>query len=149
MLYLVALTVVMTAFATGRSAPTSGRSSGLFPSARLDDADHLTRLDGLPSRDREVGDDAVAVRADLVLHLHRLDDAEDLPGRHVVALGDRTSSTVPCIGLTTASRAAAEPCPAAARSPPAASEAGEGRFGHEHADVEAAAVELHGDASFP
>src|SRR5207244_3866805 len=53
-----------------------------------DHADHLPRPDGLTRRYRELGDDAVAVGADLVLHLHRLDDAEDLAGPDLASVGD-------------------------------------------------------------
>src|SRR5207247_2362128 len=50
------------------------------------DADDLTRLDGLAGSDRKARDVAVAVRVHLVLHLHRLDDAENLSGSDGLAL---------------------------------------------------------------
>src|SRR5215210_3770237 len=45
-----------------------------------DDADDLSALDRIGRRDRQIGDRPIAMRADLVLHLHRLDDAENLSG---------------------------------------------------------------------
>src|SRR5206468_5168243 len=42
-----------------------------------DDADHLAGRHRLPGRDRETGDRAGLRGAHLVLHLHRLDDADD------------------------------------------------------------------------
>ena len=56
------------------------------------------------------------VRGELVLHLHRLDDADHGAGLDLVAPPPRrTLSTVPCIGLTTESRPA-PPRPEASRS---------------------------------
>src|SRR5690242_15362939 len=52
------------------------------------DADHLTRLHRLPLRDRELADTAGPMRMDLVLHLHRLDDADHLAGLYLVTLVD-------------------------------------------------------------
>src|SRR3954467_4316837 len=43
-------------------------------------ADHLPVPYGLPTLDRQLAHDAPAVGGDLVLHLHRLDDAEHLSG---------------------------------------------------------------------
>ena len=43
---------------------------------------------GSPGSDRQAAHDAVAGRGDLVLHLHRLDDADDLAGGDAVTLGD-------------------------------------------------------------
>src|SRR5215211_133960 len=50
-----------------------------------DHADDLTGIDRLPGGDGEVGHDAGSVRCDLVLHLHRLDDADDLARLDFVA----------------------------------------------------------------
>src|SRR5919106_6254412 len=57
-------------------------------SVGCDDADDLTRLDRLARGNGELCDTTGAVRAHLFLHLHRLDDAENLTGIDVVALGD-------------------------------------------------------------
>src|SRR5207248_3909108 len=59
--------------------------------AALGGADHADRLaarDGLAGRDRQLRHDACAMRVDLVLHLHRLDDAEELPRLDFVAVRD-------------------------------------------------------------
>src|SRR4051794_30472742 len=79
----------------------------------------------------------------LVLHLHRLDDADDLAGRHLISLRDldredgalhRTDH-----GVLAAGAAAAGALALAA----AARELGERRLGPEHADFEALAVDFH------
>ena len=44
---------------------------------------------GSPGRNAQLGDHAVSVGDDLVLHLHRLDDADELAGRDRVAFRDR------------------------------------------------------------
>ena len=51
----------------------------------LDDADDVAERDLLPGRDVQLGDDAVAMRDELVLHLHRLDDADELARPHLAA----------------------------------------------------------------
>src|SRR5262249_56921795 len=56
-------------------------------SVQADEAVALAGLDGLPGRDRQLADAAAAMRVPLVLHLHRLDDADPLPGLPLVALG--------------------------------------------------------------
>src|SRR5918994_6610193 len=58
------------------------------PLLTLDDADDLAGLHRLPGLHGELGDPARPVRGDLVLHLHRLDDAEHLAGLDLVAVGD-------------------------------------------------------------
>ena len=67
----------------GRSARTRARSR-----ASDDRADRLAGRDRLADRHREAVDRAGAVRRDLVLHLHRLDDAEHLADLDDVAVGD-------------------------------------------------------------
>src|SRR6266480_3136781 len=52
-----------------------------------DHAHDLAGRDGLARLDGQLGDDAVAVGRDLVLHLHRLDDADHLAGANLVAVG--------------------------------------------------------------
>src|SRR5207344_1365408 len=89
-------------------APT--RRSGLFSSASLSSywfagfyarrqaggllvglarADDLTRRDGLAGLDGEAADGAGTVRVYLVLHLHRLDDADHTARLDLVTVGDR------------------------------------------------------------
>ena len=80
-----------------------------------DEADHLPARDRVPGCDRQAGDPPGAVGDDLVLHLHRLDDADDLPVSISSPSATSTFSTVPCIGVTTASLPA-PPGPWAARS---------------------------------
>ena len=46
-------------------------------SSARDDADHLTGRDRLPRSDRKLGDGSRAMCVHLVLHLHRLDDADE------------------------------------------------------------------------
>ena len=82
----------------------------------LDDrADRLADRDRLQRGDRELGDRSGAVGGHLVLHLHRLDDAHDLARLDASPSATFTSSTVPCIGLTTESEPPAAPA-AATRS---------------------------------
>src|SRR6266566_10132061 len=50
------------------------------------DADDLARLDRLAGGDGQLAHGACAVRMHLVLHLHRLDDADDLARFDLVAL---------------------------------------------------------------
>ncbi len=116
-----------------------GASSG-----GCDDADQLAVRDALPRRDAELGDDAVARRGDLVLHLHRLDHADHLARRRPDRRPRRaTLRTVPCIGLATAP----EPLRAAGRAalPAAPPERRPRRLGRVEAHVEGAAVDLDRD----
>ena len=69
-----------------------------------------------PTATRELAHDAGAVRADLVLHLHRLDDHEHLARLDGSPSPTSTRSTVPCIGLATSSPPGPRPCAARARS---------------------------------
>src|SRR3954469_12421676 len=55
---------------------------------RLDDGDRGARLDRVALLDGERGDPARLVGGDLVLHLHRLDDADELALLDGLALGD-------------------------------------------------------------
>ena len=50
---------------------------------------HLAGRDRLAGLDGEAPDGAGAVRVHLVLHLHRLDDADHPTGLDLVAVGDR------------------------------------------------------------
>ena len=81
------------------------------------DADHLAGRDRLAGGDRQLGDAAGAVRVHLVLHLHRLDDAEDLarprPRRR---RRPRRRAPCPASGDTTASSPAPPAPPPRARS---------------------------------
>ena len=83
--YLLALTAVTAGFATWALPATSARSSGV---ERDDPADHLAARDRLARCHRQLLDDAGAEGVHLVLHLHRLDDAEHAARLHLVALGD-------------------------------------------------------------
>src|SRR5215472_3504020 len=53
--------------------------------ALFEDHEGLAELDGAAILDEDAGEPAGARRADLVHHLHRLDDEDDLPLRDVVA----------------------------------------------------------------
>src|SRR5262249_48583110 len=56
--------------------------------AVADDADDLAAEHAAARRHRQLRDDARAVCGHLVLHLHRLDDADDAAGRNLVAVAD-------------------------------------------------------------
>src|SRR5581483_4959003 len=62
---------------------------GLRPLLGRDLADDLTGRDRLSRLDGEVPDRAGAVRVHLVLHLHRLDDADHLTRSDFVSFGHR------------------------------------------------------------
>src|SRR5438128_10722219 len=106
------------------------------------DANHLADRDRLARGDGQLGDAAGAMRVHFILHLPRLDDAEDLARHHLVALCnlDREHSAL----HRTHDRIA--PCargPAAAHSfATAPTQLGEGRLGTEDAHLEAASVYL-------
>src|ERR1700749_3763347 len=55
---------------------------------RLEGEQHLAELDGRRVLDVDRADDGLDVRLHLVHELHRLEDAQRLPGRHDVALFD-------------------------------------------------------------
>ena len=89
-------------------------------------------------------DDAVARRGDLVLHLHRLDDADHLARpRRPRRPRPATLSTVPCMGLPTAPEPA--PPPAARALAASAPERCPRRLGRVQAHVERTAVDLDRD----
>src|SRR4051812_14584761 len=86
----IQLSILLAVAPSGSPIPaeTSAQSGLRLVAILRDDADHLSRVHGLARGDREVGDDPVAVRGDLVLHLHRLDDADDLARFDLVPVGD-------------------------------------------------------------
>src|SRR5882762_3202961 len=71
-----------------RLCPTRLRRFCAESSLGRHDADHLAGLDRLASCDRELADGARTVRMHLVLHLHRLDDADDLSRLDLIAFCD-------------------------------------------------------------
>src|SRR5215211_8907045 len=106
------------------------------------DADHLPCRDLRAGRDGELADRPVPVRSDLVLHLHGLDDADHLPGLHLVTL--RNLDCQHRALHRAHHRLLRRPMMStAARSLPTASgEIGVGRLPLEQLDAVAAAVEL-------
>src|SRR5215213_4282806 len=56
-----------------------------FPTARIDQHQALVILDGIAVADQDLGHDAAIVAGDLVHHLHRLDDPDDLAALDAVA----------------------------------------------------------------
>src|SRR5919199_1876788 len=63
------------------------------PVQRLELEEQLPELDGLGVLDRDRADDALHVGLHLVHELHRLEDAQRLPGRDGVALHDERRRT--------------------------------------------------------
>ena len=130
------------------SSARPSEQSGLAVAANRyasDHAEELAGLHGVAGRDREPAHRPVAVRADLVLHLHRLDHAEDDgPPSTSSPSATSTARTVPCIGLTTAS---VPRCRSRARLAVAAApgELGVRRLGLDQGHVEAAALDLDAD----
>src|SRR4051812_26188048 len=86
----IQLSILLAVAPSGSPIPaeTSAQSGLRLVAILRDDADHLSGIHGLARGHREVGDDPVAVRGDLVLHLHRLDDADHLARFDVVPVGD-------------------------------------------------------------
>src|SRR3954451_16663778 len=82
----IQLSILLAVAPSGSPIPaeTSAQSGLRLVAILRDDADHLSCVHGLPGGDGKVGDDAVAVRGDLVFHLHRLDHADDLARFHLV-----------------------------------------------------------------
>ena len=127
------LVVVPRDVAAERSLPRRPRPLG-------EHADHLAVLDGLPRADGQLGHHAVAVRGDLVLHLHRLDDAEHAAGFDDLPLLDADGEHG---ALHRADHRGASAGARAARAlRPRAGELGPRRLGLEHGHVVAAAVDL-------
>src|SRR5215218_10313074 len=63
---------------TNRGSPSPLELEVLCVAFLRDDANDLAGLDRLTRRDRQAGDVPAAVGRDLVLHLHRLHDADHL-----------------------------------------------------------------------
>ena len=97
-----------------------------------------------PGATASAGDRARPRRDDLVLHLHRLDDAEELPGRDLVAVGDLDLEHRPLHRADDGAVAAAPGARDRALTP-SPCELGPGRRGHQQAHVVRAAVDLHPD----
>ncbi len=96
---------------------------------------------GWPHLNRHVADDARAVRAHLVLHLHRLDDADHPTGF------DRVAVCHPHLQDGSLHRAhhavGRTPCsPGGGAFPPATCELAVRRLGHTHLHLHPAAVDL-------
>src|SRR5439155_11432600 len=81
--------------ATWRGALRRPRPDGALPAVGRDHADRLPDRDGLAGRDGELRDDPGAVRRHLVLHLHRLDDADHGAASAASPFATLTSRTVP------------------------------------------------------
>src|SRR5918992_576956 len=83
-----------TVLAVAKSGSSFSRDSSAQNGLRLgiallaNDADHLARRNRLARRHGKLGDQSGTMSRDLVLHLHRLDDAQDLARGHLVALRD-------------------------------------------------------------
>ena len=115
------------------------------PSASaLDDADHVAGGDRLARTDREPCDDAVAMRADLVLHLHGLDDADDVAGRHLLAVVDANLEDRPLHRARHRVASRARPTARRGSLVTPSRELDMRRLRLEHANVEAPPVQLDG-----
>src|SRR5829696_146024 len=127
---------------SAEDAETSAQSGLRLIGMPRDDADRLAGVDGLPRGDGQLGHDAVAVRGDLVLHLHRLDDADDLTRLDLVSVLDVDGEDGALHRARDGVAGSSAMMPVAALLP-ASHELLELRLGNDDTHLVAAAVQLH------